>query len=72
MVTMSFLGPALICRWKISAQQEALIQLAVFLGALLSSPIMGFLSDLIGASSHASLTYCACREQLDDFPSQKS
>mmetsp|Transcript_3288 Transcript_3288/g.9449 ORF Transcript_3288/g.9449 Transcript_3288/m.9449 type:complete len:550 (-) Transcript_3288:1470-3119(-) len=48
MVTLSFLGPALVCKWKLTPEQEASIQLAVFLGALLSSPIMGFLSDVIG------------------------
>lgn len=55
MVTMSFLGPALVCSWKITPTQEATMQLAVFAGALLSSPIMGFLSDVIGTVACQSL-----------------
>eukprot|EP00873_Tetraselmis_striata_P001557 jgi/Tetstr1/421821/TSEL_012722.t1 len=56
MVTMSFLGPALVCSWNLMPEQEATVQFAVFLGALLSSPVMGFLSDVVGRRPVIQLT----------------
>ena len=47
-MVISILGPVLLCEWDITVRQEALITTVVFLGLLVGSPVVGWISDKYG------------------------
>ena len=47
-MVISILGPVLLCEWGITVYEEALATAVVFLGLLVGSPIIGWISDKYG------------------------
>ncbi|XP_077944622.1 synaptic vesicle 2-related protein [Gasterosteus aculeatus] len=58
MMILSILGPQLLCEWRLSSYQVALLTSVVFAGMGIGAPVVGSLSDIYGRKAALMISSC--------------